>query len=433
MLSSFFQNLCPELSQQEIEKIAFQTGFCKRKGKKIFPLDFLSFICQESVKGTLSFNDIAAKISSEQPCNASRQAFFYRTSPEALDFFQRILAAVMKHKHHLSHKRSYDLCNKFNRILIQDSTIVRLPAKLYEIFSGVKNAHKKVCNARIQGVFDLISGEFIMFSIDPYSCNDLKVADNLDVKEGDLVIRDRGYFTIGSMAKIKGNNADLIIRYKHKNIFYDQVSLKEINLAERLKQCGAMDTIVLAGADKKTKLRIIAIPVREEVANQRRMKAKKEAKDRQCSAELLELLSWSIFITTILDENFTADNACQIYALRWRIECIFKTWKSNFSFDKIHNVSHIQLKILLHARFIIITLFFQRLFVPLESLVFHDSGKNLSLMKFMRYISKNFESFIMQFALPDNIDYILKLLGRYCTFDKRKRPFFEQFFREISW
>ncbi|MFH1526060.1 MAG: hypothetical protein ABIG69_05305 [Bacteroidota bacterium] len=99
MKSLLLQNLCPELSDDEILKIAHKTGFSKRVEKKISSEEYLSFLCRESIKGTVSYNDLAAKISCEQVCDASRQAFFYRTKQEAVVFFEQILAAVMKHKH----------------------------------------------------------------------------------------------------------------------------------------------------------------------------------------------------------------------------------------------------------------------------------------------------------------------------------------------
>ncbi|MBU0558610.1 MAG: transposase, partial [Bacteroidetes bacterium] len=156
------------------------------------------------------------------------------------------------------------------------------------------------------------------------------------------------------------------------------------------------------------------------------MRAKKEAKKRGCSHELLQLMAWSIFITTIDDEDFTIRQACLLYSLRWRIECIFKTWKSNLNFDKIHNVSEVQLRVLLNARFIMITLLYERLYAPLEKLVFTKIHKHLSLMKFMHFISRNLESFIKQFFDDGKKDDAIKLLLRYCTFDKRKRKCFNE-------
>ncbi len=37
----------------------------------------------------------------------------------------------------------------------------------------------------------------------------------------------------------------------------------------------------------------------------------------------------------------------RIYGLRWRIETIFKTWKSHLSFNRLHRVSEVELKPLL--------------------------------------------------------------------------------------
>lgn len=196
------------------------------------------YICQESIKGTVSYNDLAAKISCEQICIASRQAYFYRTKQEAVVFFEQILATVMKHKTQVYNLSKTNLKGKFGRILIQDSTIIRLPYKLYAIFSGVKNAKATACNARIQGVYDLLAGEFISFSIDSYSDNDLKVAHNIDVCKGDLVLRDRGYFVISAIENMKNQGADSIMRYKHKTTFYDPISHKEIDLLKKLKRVG---------------------------------------------------------------------------------------------------------------------------------------------------------------------------------------------------
>ena len=69
---------------------------------------------------------------------------------------------------------------RYKRVLVQDSTVIQLPARLFTTFSGVSNAHSNVCNARIQAVYDLVAAEFIDFSIDPYSKNDFKAAPELD-------------------------------------------------------------------------------------------------------------------------------------------------------------------------------------------------------------------------------------------------------------
>jgi len=196
-----FQDLCSMLSVEEIVRIARKCGFSRRVAKKISPEKYLSFFCQESIKGTVSYNDLASKVSCNTDCNASRQAYYYRTKHKAVEFLKQILVVVMMHKRCVNDNNisSFKCCYK--RILIQDSTIIHLPDKLYKIFSGVKNALTTVCNARIQSIYDLLSGEFVEFSIDTYSENDLsrrdgfpKVAHKIEVQAGDLVLRDRGCF-----------------------------------------------------------------------------------------------------------------------------------------------------------------------------------------------------------------------------------------------
>ena len=79
------------------------------------------------------------------------------------------------------------------------------------------------------------------------------------------------------------------------------------------------------------------------------MKAKK-TNGKHPSKEVLYLMDWSIFITTLSKDRMTPKQIAELYAVRWRIENIFKPWKSNFCFDHIHNVSNPQLRILLLAR-----------------------------------------------------------------------------------
>ncbi|OVE73445.1 hypothetical protein BVX93_01680 [bacterium B13(2017)] len=429
MKNYFFQNLCSELTESEIRKIAIETGFVKRVPKKIKPEHYLSHLCLEAIKGTVSYNDLATKHAIENNCDASRQAYFYRTKKETVGFFKRILAYIMSKKNNLSIVSEYKI--KFDRIIIQDSTIIKLPMKLFGIFKGSKNQIKSVCNARIQGVFDLISGKFISFSIDPYSVNDQKATQQIEVQENDLVLRDRGYFVIKSIMDIKRNGADIISRYKHKTKFYDPKTGKEINLLDKLKLLGKLDIIVLIGENKKFKLRLIAAPIREEVANLRRMKAKKDSRANP-SHELLKLLSWNIFITTIEDNNFSFKEIYILYSLRWRIECIFKTWKSNFNLNKIHNVSNNQLLIMLYARFIMITLLYEKLYFPIEKFILVSFKKHLSLIKFMQFINRNLADFIELYFNINTFDKAISIVLKYCSFDSRNRFNYNEIYYTIK-
>ena len=354
------------LNEKQIRRIARKTKFSERASGKINVPRLLECVCEEVVKGTVSYNDLAATMQVATGYLVSRQAYWERMNTDAcLAFFKAILATVMLRKLNLLKVTPLTKCALYKRILVQDSTVIQLPARLFAIFSGVRNAHTTACNARIQGVYDLCSGQFISFSIDPYSKNDFSAAREIEAQPGDLILRDRGYFLIEVIETFKNKGIDTINRYKHGTTLYDSETSKEINLIELLSLKGTVDMMVLAGKKKNIKVRLLAIPAAEEVANLRRMKAKKETNGHAPSQELLWLMSWSIFIVTIETPAITINHIVALYGLRWRIENIFKTWKSNFSFDKLHNVSEKQLHVLLTARLIVITLSYQGAFAPL--------------------------------------------------------------------
>lgn len=119
-----------------------------------------------------------------------------------------------------------------------------------------------------------------------------------------------------------------------------------------------------------------------------------------------------------------------IYGLRWRIEIIFKTWKSNMSFESIHQVSAIQLSIILLSRLIMIIILTQFIFSPCKSLIKKIFKKNLSLLKVTRYLSRNPQKIIeiISELTHDNLNCsnAITALARYCSYDKRKRSNYEQ-------
>ncbi len=323
----------------------------------------------------------------------------------------------------------------YKRILVQDSTIIKLPYRLFKIFSGVSNQHSTVCNARIQGVYDLISGSFVSFSIDPYSKNDLAAAPEIELQEGDLVLRDRGYYINDEIKRHLNVGADCIYRYKHKTSFFDPLTGNSINLLEELEKKQKLNITVKLNNQDKTEVRLVAYPVSEEIANTRRMKAKRDCRKHNISKEVLKLMSWTIFITTIPNTKANFDELMAIYRLRWRIEIIFKIWKSNMAFAKVHNVSENQLQVLLLSRFIMIVICANIIYSHYFHKVKERSGKYLSMMKLTNYLVINQEIFIKCLILIKHktaeCDSIVMPLTKYCTYDLRKRLNYSQLFERI--
>lgn len=415
----------------QIEKIATDTGFLVRKSL-VAPADILYAICCQSTHGTVSFNDLAAKIDAETTVSVSRQAIAKKTGKEScVDFLKKILALVIISRIGKEEIDSLRKAGKFKRVLVQDSTIIGLPVRLFGFFSGVSNAHSSVCNCRIQCVYDLITESFICFTIDSYTKNDIKAAPELSIEKHDLVIRDRGYLTPNEVERHLTSEADCIYRFQSNLVLLDSQTGQRINLLAELQSKKQLDFQVILNNESGTKIRIVAVPVSEEIANRRRMKAKKEAK-KEPGKDCLALMSWSIFITTISKQDADYNFLLKVYSLRWRIEIIFKSWKSNMEFSKIHNVSKKQLSLILYARFIMIIIYIQYIFSPARMIIKTQLKKELSMIKVVRYLIKNTSKIIQIVKAIENYNdklcYHLKALARYCSYDIRVRANFEKEF-----
>ena len=191
------------LADEQIEQIALESGFQTRKPRKIFPADFIRQLLEQSVKHSPSYNDLASSMEKDTGISVSRQAICLRMDESCVRFVELVLAKLIMPEVPHCYSSPTSLDKRYLRVLVQDSTIVRLPFRLFDTFSGVTNAHTSVCNARIQGVYDLMAAQFVSFSIDTYSKNDLASAPELGLRTGDLVLRDRGYLTSGEIQRQK--------------------------------------------------------------------------------------------------------------------------------------------------------------------------------------------------------------------------------------
>lgn len=408
------------LGLETLHRLAVQTGFIRRC-RQIQAVAFLVYLIAESIRGCVSCNDLAAVIETETGVAASRQAYPQKMGDTGLRFMEAILAKILDSKTLVTLHSHFQ---RFGRILIQDSTILQLPAKLLKVFSGVGNAHVQVCNARIQSVFNLVSGCFTQWSIDPYTKNDIVSASELAVNAGDLVLRDRGYFTTDECERIQQARADFVSRYKHKTTLYDLQTGQELDLARLLETQRNLDQWVAIGKDRKITVRLVANEVSQETACRRRQKARREYKGHSPSQMVLFLMGWTIFLTSLPRETLSIEQLIEVYGLRWKIEILFKVWKSHLSFDKIHTVGAIQLRLILIARFIALLLLYENLYVPLQLRVDQECQKTLSLLKLVRYISRNLQGIPRLLNAINHRGNGLRNIERYCTYDKRKRQNF---------
>lgn len=230
--------------------------------------------------------------------------------------------------------RNWSLFASFNRVLLQDSTCVSLHSSLATHFPGTTSKGQITATARIQSVYELKQETFLRFALQSYRENDQKDSNSiLDLLQADdLVLRDLGYFSLDVILKIMEKGAFFAMPYPTGTKIYKQDgTVLDLYKTLIINNLSTIDYDVFLGADKKVPVRIVATRLTEEAKQKKIANAKKTVSSTtKHSTQYYELLGWAIYITNVPRETWTIRNIGFAYRVRWRIETIYKAWKSAF-------------------------------------------------------------------------------------------------------
>ena len=419
-------------TERYLNSLASSTGFIKRF-RKLNGLDYLTILLFNVAKEVVSYNTMASTFLENIDKSVFRQALHKAMSKASfIIFIDRIFNELLQSKLEISNNK---LKSRFKRIIIQDSTIIKLPQILFEYFSGVRNQITQVANARIQLAIDIQSNVFTLFSINSYSINDLLAAPKLSIRKGDLIIRDRGYCCLSEIKRILECGADFIYRYYHGFKYFDMNTGKVIDVYKLVKNKRQLKIKIRVGSAEGHIVTLVAVRVTEVIANRRRDQLKKSAKGAP-GKEVLQLLSWSIFFTSIEEEEITFEEIFALYGLRWRIEIIFKAMKSHLHLDKIHKVPKHQLTFILIGKMILLLLITQFIYAKFYQKIYKLTGRIISLLKLVRYLKDNINMIDELLKILKKKKYIIcntiQTISKYCSYDLRNdRKNYEQELKDI--
>ena len=148
----------------------------------------------------------------------AKQSLWERIHQGTVDFLQRVLAIVLGQQILPDTFSSVPKALRaFTRVLVQDSTTIKLSEKLAAVFPGSSNQFGvKNGQLKIQAIYDLLRQRFISFGLSGFTRNDQAAAgDVLTVLQaGDQVLRDLGYFVMESFQRIAQAKAFFVSRMR---------------------------------------------------------------------------------------------------------------------------------------------------------------------------------------------------------------------------
>jgi hypothetical protein len=328
---------CSKLTLPDLDLLAYQTRLVIRKSDKFSPSGFLQSLIGSTVTGFASYNQIAASLKDRVPKSMSRQSMYERFDTCSTAFLVAVHSNLMQ-------QRYTPVVTKLEgsgvgRVVVEDSTSHVMPKANADMFPAHGNRYGCTAGVKIDFAFDLISGTIISHSLQLATEQDKTIGKELvaEIKRGDLVLRDMGYFSLNEFTAIEDRDAWWLTRLPLNT----GVKLENRESLEKVLKRSRHNTVDLAaivGAQGK-KCRLIAMRAEQKVTEarrrERRAKAKKCGK-QPCPKGLIRD-GWHLMITNLEQDRVSADQLTAVYRARWAVEIQFRAWKQALNLGKALN------------------------------------------------------------------------------------------------
>lgn len=421
-----------------IKELAKSTKFEKRKPKKIGSEDYVYSYVQCILNGEISQASWCRELSKRIGQPVSEQALQGKVQFRQEEFSQKLLEAALEHtmSHNVSHHCD-EILSKFKSVKLHDSTCVKMPIGLIDFLPGSKSGNGSNAMAKIQLSMDLLKNNYTKILVTSFRKSDQSYATEIakNAIEGELHLFDLGYFQKELLNQLEEKKAYYLCRYFQVNLFkhsQEKENTKAINVVKHLKNLDKQgvtkwDAQLNMGEKEKERVpvRIVAVKLSQKIAQKRRRRRKERRKQdgrKPYQTDYIYLLGWNIYFTNVPNNILSAKEMFRIYSLRWRIEIIFKAWKSKFDFVKMFAKQQyqlpsraiIQINLILMTIIIFLTKWYQHLF----HLVFTQTGKYLSLLKFSAMVKYDLD--YLHKLYDNNLEQLIDILARQYCYDVRK-------------
>ena len=328
----------------------------------------------------------------------SKQGIEERFNDGAVTYVQNLLGEYLSEQIRCS--LDTDWLDLFNRVVIKDSTKFDVPEELQEKLPGFGGSASKA-GCCIQYEFDIKGGQVNDINITPANRPDSRDAAETTalVREGDLTIRDLGYFRLKYFKTIEEDGAYFLSRLNTNTLVYQKTDDKYVELDfgklyQTMKASHLLisDIQVYIGKEEKFPVRLIIELCPEEVFNKRirKVNAYNKKKGHKTSENCKNRAKLSLYITNIPADKIEGGVISKIYKIRWQIELTFKTWKSTFNLAKVKKMKYERLMCLLNIRLLLIMINWE-LFSMERTIQFKKTGNLLSAAKCFNTLKDNIE------------------------------------------
>lgn len=314
--------------QVHADRAGVSTGLIKRVRAFTGATFAQTVVLGQMQEGEIALSDLAS-FARQVGVNISAQAIDKRFTEKTATFFAELLNATFTQVV-AADPVAIPLLERFSEVVVEDSTTLSLPDDLEKVWRGCGNATESAKSAfKVQIRWDLLTGAFKGQALTDGRIPDTKSPLRLNRRQRRSVrIIDLGYFDTHQFQKDGEGEGYWICRLKAGGSLqvFDEAG-QPLDLCEVLSMYAgytSYECTIQVSATTRLPARLIAYPVPEEVAIQRRKSHKRKAQkhSRKPSKKVLDLCGWTLVITNIPAEELNHHEALVLLRARWQIEIV---------------------------------------------------------------------------------------------------------------
>lgn len=333
-----------DLFNDTARRLAQDTAFCLRERCLSGPVFAQALVFALLQQHAPSLEDFADFASQHLHTHVTYKAFDERFSERSLHFLSALLGEALA-RCFSARPALLPVLRQFTGVYLRDATTVSLPACLADLFPARASGAAGRPTAAVKVVLEMevSAGQFTELEVLPALDNDKTAAIAAKpLPQGCLLLEDMGFVAGARLQAYAEQGVYFLTRLPHWTAFFQQRSGRKghvrLNLLKWLRKAEGsyLERRVHVFHKEKLELRLLAVRVPDEVAQQRREQVRADAKrrGRPVSQKKLELCAWNILVTNAPPELISVREGWELRRVRWQIELVFRVFKSGGGLER---------------------------------------------------------------------------------------------------
>nr|AAU82287.1 transposase [uncultured archaeon GZfos13E1] len=329
------QTIVEMFPEDFLRNTARETGVVERERKIDVVILFWVTTLGFGVRFLSAIRGLKRKYEEKAKTTLSISSFYDRFTPEMVDFLRKCVLHAIEFQAQQTGRVLDDKLKRFNDLVIQDSTIIRLHESLAKIWPAARTK-KIAAGVKVSCIVSAVADSPKSVRIYPERTSEAKILRLGPWLRDRILLIDLGYFKYLFFDRIDGYGGYFVSRLKgNANPLIVGVNRK--------CQGNSVDVAGKKLRDVLPRLKREILDVEVEVEFKRRKYKGKQStvkrRFRMVCAFNSESGKYHSYLTNIRVDILSAEEIALLYGARWEIELIFKELKSHYRMDQIQSAN----------------------------------------------------------------------------------------------